>query len=348
MDFEALSSAGEVQEVRLCLTGFGNVAQKFCEIAADRDDELSDQHGIRVLFTAIATTSHGVFTDPVGLSARQVLDRYLEAGNNFSGDQVAVKDLIAGSGADVLVESTPLEHGAATATAHLEAAFDAGLDVITVNKGPIAWRYQHISTYARERGRRLRFEGVTMDGCPVYNLAEFCLPGDRVLSFRGVLNSTTNYVLDAMAEGANLDEAIADARSEGITETDPSYDIDGHDAAAKVAALSNVLLGVDITPDDVQRESIQGLGPDDIARVSYYGRRMRVVCSANRQDGGRTAKATLEQVRSDDALFGISGTSSALILETELAGKVEITERNGKLGQTAYAVYADLLTLFGR
>jgi homoserine dehydrogenase len=330
------------------MLGFGNVAQRFCEIADQRGTQLSNDHGIRLLITAVGTARHGIFTDPVGVTAGDVLERYQTGGRGFSIDELDATALIRESGADLLVESTPLEQGGTKAISHLECAFDAGLDVVTVNKGPIAWAYQRLHTYAHERGRRLRFEGVTMDGCPVYNLAEFCLPGDRVTSFRGVLNSTTNFVIDAMAEGATLEEAINDARAEGITESDPSYDIDGHDVAAKVAALSNVLLDADITPDDVEKDSIRELTPDDVAPVNYYGERLRIVCSASREDDAATAKATLQPVKSDDPLFGIGGTSSAIVLETELAGTVEITERNGMLGQTAYAIYADLITLFGR
>ena len=132
----------------------------------------------------------------------------------------------------------------------------------------------------------MRHEGVTMDGCPVYNLAEFCLPGDRILGFRGVLNSTTNYVLDAMAEGASVDEAVAEAIEAGIAETDPSYDLEGHDAAAKVAALANVLLDADITPDDVPRDSLVGLTQNDVAKVLSYGRRLRLIAEAQRDDDG--------------------------------------------------------------
>ncbi len=350
MDYAVISlgAPSEVREVRLCMLGFGNVAQRFCEIAKQRDAQLSEDHGIRLLITAVGTARHGILTDPVGLTASDVLERYQLSGRGFSSDELDATALIRESGADLLVESTPLEHGGTTAIAHVECAFDAGLDVATVNKGPIAWDYQRLRTYAHERGRRFRFEGITMDGCPLYNLVEFCLPGDRVMSFRGVLNSSTNYVIDAMAEGATLEEAINDARAQGITESDPSYDIDGHDAAAKVAALSNVLLDADITPDDVEKDSIRSLTPDDVAPVNYYGERLRVVCSASRQDDAASAKATLQPVRSDDALYGIGGTSSAIVLETELAGTVEITERNGDLGQTAYAIYSDLITLFGR
>jgi homoserine dehydrogenase len=185
-----------------------------------------------------------------------------------------------------------------------------------------------------------------MDGCPVYNLAEFCLPGDRILGFRGVLNSTTNYILDAMAEGAVMSEAIAEAVEAGFAETDPSYDIEGRDAAAKVAALANVLLDADLTPDDIPRESLVDLKPDDVAKVLSYGRRLRLIGAAQRdEDGSVSAEVSLVPVRSQDPMYWIGGTSSCLILETELAGTIEIIERDGLLTQTAFAIYADLLTI---
>lgn len=334
------------REVKLCLLGFGHVAQRFCEIVADRSQELAERHGLRLLVTAVGTGRHGSLTDPVGIPPGSVLERYHQGVPGFEGHQIAATTLISESRADVLIESTPLEHGGTAAISHLECAFDSGLDVITVNKGPIAWAYERMRTHANERSRRLRFEGITMDGCPVYNLAEFCLPGDRITGFRGVLNSTTNYALDAMATGATLDQAIDEAKAKGIAESDPSHDVEGHDAAAKVAALANVLLDAGITPDSVRRDSIGRLTPDDVATVISGGHRLRVVCSATLTHDQVTAQVSLEQLTSDDPLYSISGTSSALILKTELAGTIEIVERDGLLTQTAYAVYSDLLTLF--
>ena len=337
---------GGVRDIRLCILGFGYVTQRFCELVRDREGVLAREYGVRFLVSAVGTGSHGSWLDPAGATPAQVLAAFRADGDRFLSPEQAGVDLIAESGADVLVESTPLAHGGQLAIAHIDAAFDAGLDVVTVNKGPIAWDYRRLRNRADTEGRQLRHEGVTMDGCPVYNLAEFCLPGDRVLGFRGVLNSTTNYVLDAMAEGASRESAVAEAIEAGIAETDPTYDLEGHDAAAKVAALANVLLDADITPDVITRDSIAELSQDDVAKVVAYGRRLRLVGEAQRnEDGEVTARVTLEPVRSQDPMYWISGTSSCLILETELAGTVELIERDGLLTQTAYAVYADLLII---
>lgn len=336
----------DVRDIRLCILGFGHVTQRFCELVRDREGALARDHGVRFLVTAVGTGSHGSWLDKDAETPAAVVARFRADADRFLDAERSGVDLIAASGAHVLIESTPLAHGGRVAIDHVDAAFDAGLDVVTVNKGPIAWDYRRLRARAEAEGRQLRYEGVTMDGCPVYNLAEFCLPGDRVLGFRGILNSTSNYVLDAMAEGATQQEAAAEAIEAGFAETDPSYDLEGHDAAAKVAALANVLLDADITPDVIPRDSIAGLTPDDIAQVLSYGRRLRLVGEAQRDENGDvTAKVSLTPVRSQDSMYWISGTSSCLILETEMAGTVEIIERDGLLTQTAYAVYADLLTI---
>jgi homoserine dehydrogenase len=217
-----------------------------------------------------------------------------------------------------------------------------------------------------------------MDGCPVYNLAARCLPGTRVLAISGVLNSTTNYLLDAMAEGRAFDEALAWVQAEGFAEADPSHDIDGVDAASKTAALANVLMDARLTPADVPRESIRAVGAERVAAVRAAGRRLRVVCAAEVVDGaerlpmlgavhaaapsgaapvaGRPAGAAeppavaaavrLVEVDADHPFFAVGGSMSTVIIRTDLMGEVQVVERDALLTQTAYALYGDLLSLY--
>lgn len=338
----------DVTDLRLVLLGFGKAARRFCEIAAERTGELASEHGLRLLITGASTGHHGVMTNPIGLTPAELLELFERGRQEFPDPIVPVGTLLAAAQANVAIESTPLELGARTAIGHVEAAFAAGLDVITVNKGPIAWAYQRLRQLADDNGRQFRFEGVVMDGCPVFNLVDFTLLGDRVVEFRGVLNSTTNYILDAITEGATFDEALLEAQTEGYAEAEPSFDIDGHDAAAKVAALANVFFDANITPDDVEHDTIRTITADDIQRVIAYGRRLRVVCSGTMKGGTVDARVGIDTVRNDDPLYWVSGTTSALILQTELAGTVEILERHPTMTQTAYAIYVDLLTMYGR
>ena len=104
-----------------------------------------------------------------------------------------------------------------------------------------------------------------MDGCPVFSLFRSCLPDCRLLGFEAVFNSTTNFILDAMGEGVGFAAALAQVQAAGYAEADPSHDIDGHDAAAKVAALANVLMDADMTPDDVSKDSIREVTAERVA-----------------------------------------------------------------------------------
>jgi homoserine dehydrogenase len=349
---------------RICLLGFGNVGRRFCELVARKGDELADDHGLRVLFSAVGTGAHGSLLSPGGLTAQQVLDR----APDFPDAATVGTDLIAASGADLLVEATPLDpRGGHAAIAHIEAGFAHGLDAITVNKGPIAWDYRRLADLAASRGRRLLFEGAVMDGCPVFSLFRSCLPDCRLLGFEAVFNSTTNYILDAMGEGVGFADALAQVQAAGYAETDPSHDIDGHDAAAKTAALANVLMAAGMTPDDVPKDSVRHVTPERVAATRAAGHRLRVVCSATidthyagprpgeqRPAGPRApgaprvrAAVRLTELTAEHPLFSAGGSTLSVLLHTDLMGTVQIAERDALPEQTAYAVYADLLAVHG-
>ncbi len=352
-----MTAAPAIVTRRLCLLGFGNVGRRFCELVARKGDELAERHNLRVLFVAIGTGSHGSLLAPDGLTADEVLTA---AAGSFPAPVRPGVDLVAAAaaaGADTLIEATPLDpHGGRAAIAHLEAAFAAGLDAVTVNKGPIAWDYRRLADLADAAGRRLRFEGTVMDGCPVFDLVWSCLPDCRILGFDAIFNSTTNYILDEMGEGVGFADALAQVQAEGYAEADPSHDIDGHDAAAKIAALANVLMDARMTPDDVPKESIRGITQTRVDEARAAGRRLRVLCSAVSSELGMTppagapaprvrASVRLVELPPEHPFFAASGSTLSLLLHTDLMGTVEIAERDALPDQTAYAVYADLLAI---
>lgn len=341
---------------KLCLLGFGNVGRRFCELLVDKEDDLAARYGLRVLITAVGTSGHGSLLAPEGLGAGEVLRRAGYAGPPDASPAHAAglrlpdhvrsgPDLIAASHADLLVEATAQEsRGAAAAIAHVEAALAHVMDVVTVNKGPVAWDYRRLADLAAERGLSFRCEGVVMDGFPVFNLVEFALRGSAVLGFDGVLNSTTNSILDAMGEGRSFAAALAHAQDLGITEADPTLDIDGIDAASKVAALANVLMDARITPDDVPRESIREVAPARLNAAREAGNRLRVLCSGRPDDYA----VRVTELGPSHPLLTVTGSSSGLVLHTDLMGDVELIERDGLAAQTAYAVYSDLLTIHAK
>jgi len=184
-----------------------------------------------------------------------------------------------------------------------------------------------------------------MDGVPIFNLVRETLPAIRVLGFRGVVNSTTNFILTAMEQGQPFDAALAEMQARCVAEADASLDVDGWDAAAKTAALANVLLGASLTPKRVER---QGISPHTgrLAREARAaGRRLKLVVRAEREGRRVVARVGPESLPGDDILAGLEGQQNALILRTDLLEEIAIVQRSGSLTQTAYALLSDLVSI---
>ncbi len=198
---------------------------------------------------------------------------------------------------------------------------------------------------ADRAGRRLLFEGAVMDGVPVFNLVRETLPAVTILGFRGVVNSTTNYILTAMEQGQPFADALAEMQAMGIAEADASLDVDGWDAAAKTAALANVLLDAGVTPHDVERQGISPATGRAALDARAAGRRLKLVARAGRDGNRITARVAPEALAEDDLLAGLEGQQNGLILQTDLLGEIAVVQRDGSLTQTAYALLSDLIAV---
>jgi homoserine dehydrogenase len=246
----------------------------------------------------------------------------------------------------IVIETTTLDIDAGEpASAHVRRAIECGCHVVTANKGPAAFAYHDLSSRAIQKGVRFLFEGAVMDGIPLFNLVRDTLPTVRIHGFRGVVNSTTNHILTALENGHEFAPALARMQAEGIAEADPSLDVDGWDAAAKTAILANVFLDARVTPHDIDRT---GIGPDTAARARAAvanGQRLRLVASASRT--GRPSVRLIE-LPPDDLLAGLRGTANALILETDTLGQVAISQLDGGLTHTAYALLTDVIAIARR
>ena len=222
------------------------------------------------------------------------------------------------------------------------------MDVVTANKGPIAWNWRRVSAAAAAAGRRIRFESTVMDGLPVFSLLELALPDCRLLGFEAVFNATTNYIVDAMGTGRSFDEALARVQAEGYAEADPAHDIDGWDAACKAAALANVAMDAGITPADIEKQSLR----DVPLRAHRAGARRRQAAAPghDRVARGRLTAAVARPRRAteldiDHPLAPVGSESLGAVLHTDLMADVFVCEIAGLVPQTAYGVYADLLHL---
>lgn len=340
-------------ELSIALVGFGNVARRFLKLL----DEVADRLDFNWRLVAIATRHHGSVVDPDGIDARravahveasQSLDRLDAAPRERSGIDVVrqVTDALAEEANDgqlVVIETTVLDiDRGEPATAHVRASLEGLAHVVTANKGPAAFAYEELEALADSVDRVFFFEGAVMDGVPVFNLVRETMPGVHIEGFRGVINTTCQYALCEMERGVAFDAAIREMQSRGIAEADPSLDIDGWDAAAKTAALVNVLMAGRITPHDVTRTGIRDMGQRDVAEAITRGRRIRLVASASRRGHALDVRVEPELIDAADPLAGLGKLENALYLRTDLLGEVGIVQRSSSLQQTAYALLSDV------
>jgi len=337
-------------EYKIALLGFGNVGQAFVELLLEKKDDLIDEPGIGFRVIGIGSGKHGRAIDPRGLPLQEILDAY-KAGTSLDGfSSIPVLDttgFIEKCGADALIEITPVNYQTGEpAITYLRQAIEKGIHAITANKGPVVHGYRELSSLARRNQVSFLFESTVMDGAPVFSIARSGLPGAKVTSFSGILNSTTNLILSRMEEGETQEEAISYAQSIGIAETDPSGDVDGWDAAVKVAALVTVLMDIPFTPDLVERTGIRGLTLDQINKARDNEQRWKLVCEAVRDpEASHGVKAIVnpQLVSPDSNLYNVSGTSSILEISSDVLGKLSLIEENPSPKTTAYGILADLL-----
>ncbi|MGE0453366.1 MAG: homoserine dehydrogenase [Vicinamibacteria bacterium] len=333
--------------LRIALVGFGHVGRRFAELLRGPYRRILRDAGVEPVLTGVATARHGIAIDEGGLDPRRAASL---AGRGRSlaplhhgravGDSL---EFLRRVPADVLVELTPLDpRRGQPALDHVRAALRRGLHVVTANKGPLAFDLHGLRRLAAREGRLFLYEGAVMDGAPVFNLVERCLPGARVLGFRGVLNTTTTRILARLEQGASFERALRELQAAGIAEADPRHDVDGWDAVVKACALANALMGARLTPDRVRRRGIAGVDAARVRAARRSGKRWRLVARAVRIAGGVRVSVGPERLASGD-LLASAGADGILVLETDRMGEIGVWQGESSVEQTGYAILSDLV-----
>jgi len=331
----------------LALLGFGNVGRAFAHLLMVKRAELKERYDITFTVTGIATHRHGSVVNPSGIDLNGALELVRSGRSvNLVTTTLIVDslDFVRKCGADVLFENTPVNHlTGQPAVDNLRTALELGMHAITANKGPVVYAYRELSELARAKGRKFLFESTVMDGAPIFSLFRSALPGAQLQGFRGILNSTTNLILTRMEAGESFDQAVQFAQKIGLAETDPSADIDGWDAAIKVAALVTVLMGIPIPPDQVERKGIREITPKQIEAAKAEGIRWKLVCSAERDGNTVRARVAPELVAPISPLYNVDGSSSVIEFRTDVLSSLSVVESNPGPTTTAYGLLADFI-----
>ena len=330
-----------MNRVRIALIGYGNVGKAFAEMLLRREGYLRDTFDTEAVISAICTRRKGGCLRPDGIDTRSLTDDMFDK-------EIDAFAIIDSGEYDIMIELTPINiMTGQPATDHVMRALRLGKHVITANKGPIAWHYRELRDLAKEQGVCFCHEATVMDGTPVYNLAKEALMGCQITEIEGILNATTNFILSEMEKGVSFDDAVEEGRRQGFVEADSSMDIDGWDAAAKLTALMNVLMDVEITPLDIRRTGIGEVTPEDVQAAKNQGKRIKLICRGWIENGEPIGVVEPTFVEAGSLATTMEGTASYVKITTDLMGATTVIEEpfEPEIDHTAYGVLSDVFRI---
>ena len=214
-----------------------------------------------------------------------------------------------------------------------------GMHVISVNKGPLALAFPSLLELATYNQVMLKFSGTVGGGTPILDYAKDSLSGERITSFAGILNGTTNYILTNMGTGVSYEDALKDAQAKGYVEADEALDLDGLDAAAKLVILANWVMGMKVTLPDINCTGIRKVTLEDIKKAAKNNSSIKLIASCNKE-----LKVGPIEVSNDDPLC-VNGTLNAIAFTSEHSGTQTIIGKGAGGTETASSILRDLLDI---
>ncbi len=341
--------------VRLLLVGLGNLGWRFCDLLAEKGPQVEARHGLRLVLVG-AADSRGTAYDPHGLDAARIAALKRAGGTvaDLPGVGRAAQpalELIAQAEADVLCEASPvnLAQRAEPGLSHVRAALRRGLHVVTPNKGPLALAYGELHDLAARHGVQLRFDGTVAGGLPALNIGQRDLRGAVVSRIEAVPNLCTGYVLELLGDGLSWEEACARARAEGVLEADPSFDLDGWDAAAKLVILVNAVMGVAARLEDVEREGIMGMDGGDVRAAWREGRAYKLLATAGRRaDGTAELRVRPTPLPGEHFLARLGRREMGVVYYTDIYGTIMAAIDEPTPLPSAATMLRDVIDIFER
>jgi len=329
--------------LRIILCGFGVVGQNLAKLLDSRSEDLYARFGLKPRIVGV-TDRKGSAQESSGLDLSRLIavkkkfgsvKKYGDGKNKQTG-----LDLINNLDADVLVETTTSNYkDAEPGMSHITSAMKQGLHVISVNKGPLALAFPSLMELATYNQVLLKFSGTVGGGTPILDYAKNSLRGERISSFAGILNGTTNYILTNMANGMTFESALQDAKKKGYVEEDESLDLDGLDAAAKLVILANWIMDFKVTLPDIKRIGIRKVTTSDIQKASKNNCALKLIASCNKD-----LIVSPKEISLNDPLC-VNGTLNAISFTSEHSGTQTIIGRGAGGIETASSILRDLLDI---
>ena len=328
--------------MRVIVVGFGFIGRELVRTFREKLDRIrSFDDEFKVVG---ASDSRGYLYDDDGLdleklsSVRRLIDysdKYREGGSTH--------ELLEKDNMDLMVEATPTNiKDGEPGLSFIRKALNKGIHVVTPNKGPLVVAFKELTRLAEKKGCYLLYEGTVAGAVPIFSLVRECLKGDKINRISGILNGTTNYILSRMYfEGTSFELALKEAQERGITERDPSYDVDGIDAACKVVILANALMNRDVKFGDVERTGIRRVTQEAVSLAKKSNFAIKLIGTIDRR-----IEVAPKLVPINHPLC-VHGTLNAVHIETDLAREITLVGY-GAGKETVSAVLNDVLTVIKR
>jgi homoserine dehydrogenase len=293
------------------LLGHGTVGGAFATLLDERADEIERFNGLRPVLGGVLTRSRGSY-----------------------------EEILASS--DLIVE---VMGGLEPAREYLLRAMQAGKHVVTANKQLLSHHGEELYETAREQDVMLRFEAAVGGVVPIVRTLEESLAATPIERIHGIVNGTTNYILTEMSGGASYAEALADAQRSGYAEADPTDDVTGRDAAAKMAILARLAFGTPVHLDEVRFEGIEQIQSDDLEYARELDLSLKLVGTAERRQGGLSVSVYPTFLYPGHPLAAISGSFNAVTVESETITEITLSGPGAGGRQTASAVLGDVVSV---
>ncbi len=345
-------SGEEIMVTRIAIIGFGTVGQGFAEILVEQQEYLRDKFGFEWKIVAIADKLKGSLYDPEGLDMQEVLSLVKETGSidGYHRAKKGIDSIYVASytNSDIVVEVTwtDIKTGE-PAISHTKAALSSGKHVVMANKGPVALASRELLELAQKNRVQLKYEGTVLSGTPAVTLGLNSLAASDITKVQGILNGTTNYILTEMEKGLSYSDALIQAQDLGYAEADPTADVEGHDALAKIVIIANTIMGASLKVEDISCQGISKITETDIRNAKKRDMRWKLIATAERlSDGTVQAHVKPIEISLEHPLASVMGPTNAITYSTKYLEDVTIIGPGAGRLPTGYSILEDVLEIY--
>ncbi len=316
-----------MRRVGVAILGLGTIGSAVAQALSEQHDLIAERTGLQLVLLG-------------------VLERTVERASraNLAPDIIAtdLATILSEDGLDVVVEVLGREQPAAD---YMRRCLEAGLHVVTANKEALSKHFSELIEAATEAERALMFEASVGGGIPLLTSYRQILATNRVIRVRGIVNGTTNYILSRMASGGvPYDEALGEAQQLGYAEPDPTADVEGFDAAYKLAILASLMTGRHVHPDEIDRTGISGLAPHDIDKARHQNGVYKLIARAEAAEGGELIlRVAPEIVPNDQLLAHVNANYNAIEVVGDRVGPVVLSGQGAGPLPTSSAILSDVV-----